>query len=79
MPLGTDVSLELGQVHIVLDSNPGPLTVRGTSASNHPMSVLAKRSPISATAELLSKYFHRQKEPTGDIFIPHQRAILLVF
>jgi len=53
MPLGTAV--DLGPGHTVLDKNPAPLPERGTAAapSFRPMSIVAKRSPISATAELL--------------------------
>jgi len=48
MPLGTEVGL--GPGHIVLDGDPAP-----TVAPPHfrPMPIVAKRSPISATAELL--------------------------
>ena len=50
MPLGTEVGLD-----IVLDGDPAPLyTERGTSAPTfRPMSVVAMRPPISATADLL--------------------------
>jgi len=54
MPLGTDVGLGPGDS--VLDGDPAP-TERGTAAATfRPMSVVAKRSPISATAELLFGY-----------------------
>jgi len=48
MPLGKEVGL--GPGHIVLDGDPAP-----TTAAPHfrPMPIVAKRSPISATAELL--------------------------
>jgi len=45
MPLGTEVGLGPGD--IVLDGSPAPPTFR-------PMSIVAKWSLISATAELLS-------------------------
>ena len=52
MKLGTEVALSPGDT--VLDGDPPPLTERGTVALTcRPMSILAKRSPISATAELL--------------------------
>jgi len=52
MPLGMKVGL--GSGHIVLDRDPAPTTGRGTAAPTfRPMSIVAKRSPISATAELL--------------------------
>jgi len=55
MPLGTDVGLGSGD--IVLDGDAAPLTERGTAAppphTFRPMSIAAKPSPISATAELL--------------------------
>jgi len=48
MPLGKEVGL--GPGHTVLDGDPAP-----TAAPTHfrPMPTVAKRSPISATAELL--------------------------
>jgi len=48
MPLGKEVGL--GPGHIVLDGDPAL-----TAAPPHfrPMPIVAKRSPISATAELL--------------------------
>ena len=48
MPLGTEVGLGQGHV-IVLDGEPAPATFRL-------MSIVAKRSPISATPELLFLY-----------------------
>ena len=50
MPLGTKVVLGAG--HIVLDGDPAP-PEKGHTPNFRPMSVVAKRSPISATAELL--------------------------
>ena len=52
MPLGKEVSL--GPGHIVLDGDP-VVTQHPTAASPHfrSMSIVAKRSPISTTAELL--------------------------
>ena len=53
MPLGTDVGLGPGQ--IVLDGDPAPpLKKNGTAPNFRTMSIVAKRSPISATAEHLS-------------------------
>jgi len=52
MPLGMNVGFSPG--HIVLDGDPAPPIVRGTVGPTfRPMSIVAKRSPISATAELL--------------------------
>jgi len=52
MSLGTNVGLDPG--HMVLDGHPAPPTARGTVAPTfRPVSIVAKRSPISATAELL--------------------------
>jgi len=53
MPLGTEVGLSPG--HIVLDGDPAFPTEKGTTAplAFRPMSIVTKRSPISATAELL--------------------------
>jgi len=51
VPLGTDVCLGPGD--IVLDGGPSS-TLKGTQHPTfRPMSIVAKRSPISATAELL--------------------------
>jgi len=50
MPLGMEVSL--GPGHIVLDGDPAPL-IRGTAPQFRPVSVVAKQSPVSATAEHL--------------------------
>jgi len=68
MPLGLEIGL--GSGHIVLNGDPAPPpTERDTAAPTfeiygrrlclrrykpRPMSTVAKRSPISATAELLS-------------------------
>jgi len=53
IPLGTEVGL--GQGDIVLDGDPAPLPWKGAEQppTFRPMSIVAKRSPISATAELL--------------------------
>jgi len=53
MPLGTEVGL--GPCHIVLDGNPAS-PQKGTAPNFRPMSIVAKRSPISATAEHLYNY-----------------------
>jgi len=52
MPLGKEVGL--GPGHIVLDGDP-VRTQHPTAAPPHfqPMLIVAKRSPISASAELL--------------------------
>jgi len=52
MPLGTEV--DLGPGDIVLDGDPAAPMERGTAAlAFRLMSVVAKRSPVSATAEFL--------------------------
>ena len=53
MPLDTEV--DLGPGHIVLDGGPSPTSPgKGqNSALFWSISIVAKRSPISATAELL--------------------------
>ena len=52
VPLGTKVGL--GPGHVVSDGDPAPpLQERGTALNYRPMSIVAKRSPISATAEHL--------------------------
>jgi len=48
MPLGKEVGL--GPGHIVLDVDPAPTA---DPPQFRPMPIVAKRSPISATAELL--------------------------
>jgi len=49
MPLGREVGL--GPSHIVLDGDPSPPRKRGITSNFRPMSIVAKRSPISTTAE----------------------------
>jgi len=58
MPLGTEVGLSTGD--IVLDGDPAHPTETGTAAppTFRPTSIVAKRSPISATAELLFSESH---------------------
>jgi len=53
MLLGMEVGLVPG--HSVLDGDPPPFPKRGAQQPRtfQPMSIVAKRSPISATAELL--------------------------
>jgi len=51
MPLGTEVGLGPGD--IVLDEDPAPLKRDTAPPTFRPMSIVAKRSLISATAELL--------------------------
>jgi len=51
MPLGTEVGL--GRGHIVLDGHPAPPRKGSQQPPTfRPMSIVAKRSPISATAEM---------------------------
>jgi len=63
MPLGTEVDLAPG--HTVLDGDPAPLKNR---YSNLPQlfgpSIVAKLSPISATAELLSACLNHSNRKT---------------
>jgi len=54
MPLAMDVGLDLCDV--ALDGDPAAPTERGTAVtrfSGHSLSIVAKRSPISVTVELL--------------------------
>jgi len=54
MPLGTEVGLGPGD--IVFNGDPAPLPPKGAQQPHpafRPMSIVAKRSPISATAEHL--------------------------
>jgi len=55
MPLGMQVGVGLGPGHIVLDGHPAP-PWKGAQQppTSRPVSIVAKRSPMSATAELLS-------------------------
>jgi len=53
MPLGREVGL--GPGHIVLDRDPAPLPQMDTTRNFRPMSIVPKRLPMSATAELLFK------------------------
>ena len=68
MPLGKEVGL--GPGHIVLDGDPVG-TQPPTAAPPHfrPMPIVAKRSPISATAELLLylqlHHIHKVPFPSG--------------
>jgi len=51
MPLGI-MEVGLGEGHNMLDGDPAPLLRRWAQRPNfRPMSIVAKRSPISATAE----------------------------
>jgi len=62
MPLGTEVFLFPGD--IVLDGHPALPVERGTASPTfRPMSTVAKRSPISATAELFFIYLYRAFAP----------------
>jgi len=58
MLLGTKVGLGAG--HIVLRGDLAPYPKRGTVPNFRSMSVVAKRSPISAAAEHLLRYASRQ-------------------
>jgi len=52
----------LGQGDIVLDGDPAPPTEKDTAAPTfRPISIVAKLSPISATAELLSFWLRSTK------------------
>ena len=51
MPLGREV--DAGPSDTVLDGDPAPLKKGHSTPSFRPMSIVAKRSPISATGELL--------------------------
>jgi len=54
MPLGADVGL--GPGYIVLDGDPAPTKGAQPPLTFRPMSTVAKRSPISAIAELLLQF-----------------------
>jgi len=55
--------MEVGLHDIVLDGDPIPTSESGAAApaTFWPMSIEAKRSPISATAELFLLYIYTQK------------------
>jgi len=57
MPLGTMVGLDLG--NIVLDANPSPPPM-AQPPNFRSMSTVAKRSPISATAEHFSYIYFKE-------------------
>jgi len=71
MPLGTEV--DLGPGHIVLDRDPSlPSPKRGTAApSFRPMSIVAKLSAISATAEHLLHYAVKLDEKNKELYISY--------
>jgi len=56
MPLGMEVGLDPGD--IVLDGDPAPSPKKGARPQFCPMSIVVKRSPISATAELLFSFYN---------------------
>jgi len=56
MPLGTQVRLGPGHIVRLLDGDPAPLPEKGHTANFRPMFVVAKWSPISATAEHLLNF-----------------------
>ena len=65
MPLGTDV--DLGSGYIVLDGDPDSPKRDIAAPSFRPMSIVAKRSPTSATAEHLRKTsYHNLRRTTGN-------------
>jgi len=48
-----DMEVGLGTDHIVLDGDLAPVPIRAQSPNFQPMSIVAKRSSISATGEHL--------------------------
>jgi len=79
MPLGKEVGL--GPGHIVLDGDPvGTKPPTATHPHFRPMPIVAKRSPISATAELLysnnAKNLHHLTTHSTTV-LPHKMAIAL--
>ena len=53
VPLGREVGLSPGHIVLDADPDPAPLPQRGTAPSVRPVFIVAKRSPISTTAEHL--------------------------
>jgi len=53
MPLGTKVGIGPGRIGIVLHGDPAPLSKVAQPPISGPCYIVAKRSPISATAEHL--------------------------
>ena len=68
MPLGKEVGL--GPGHIVLDGDPvGTQPPAAAPPDFRPMPIVAKRSPISATAELVFFTAHRGLIPANILFL----------
>jgi len=66
MPLGTEV--DLSPDHIVLDGDSAPRPAKGAQQPPPPfrsMSIVAKRSPISSTAELSSAFTYNLRSSTA--------------
>jgi len=63
MALGMEVGLVPG--HIALDGDPASLRKGPQPHNFRPMSIVAKRSPISATAEHLYKRLLKNKRRYG--------------
>jgi len=72
MPLVMEVGLGLG--HIVFDGDPAPLKGAQQTLHTHtfrPMSIVAKRSPASATAELLVYVLVLKSSIEGCLTVPY--------
>jgi len=79
MPRGTEVGLGPGD--IVLDGDPAPPCGMGPSSpppTFRPMSVVAKWSPISATAELLFQKNWRKKIEGNQLIQVHQELVVVM-
>jgi len=75
MPLGTEVGLGPGHV---LDGDPSTPTERGhSSPSFRSMSIIAKRSPISATAEFLQQLV--SDFTCNLLYIPYPKAVAMIY
>jgi len=59
----------VGQDHIVLDGDSAPQKRGHISPTFRPMSIVAKRSPVSATAELLLRYASGETDRHADTFV----------
>ena len=72
------IKIGLGPGHIVLDEDPAPPLQRDTAPNFRAMSIVAKRSPISVTAEHLLFVYEISREPLNGFAPNSQRKTCLV-
>ena len=73
MPIGREVGLSPG--HIVLDGDSLPLPQRGTAPNFRPMSIVAKRSPISALFTFAKFATYSASRGLGRSYSPLQEEV----